>query len=162
VRLKSRKTVLFLLGLALLVTLGIGLLIASVPRSQLFTELSDYDRVRGSLSTHPALAAFPPRSTPLPPGSMFRALIVPLQGEDHIWLYVPGSGAASAPPPALTGVPEPHMLDTARTALRELAPNAEFAAPTAATTLLYQQESTFSLLWTDPATGDRLYVARLD
>lgn len=161
---RRSKTVLIAIpvGLVLLLGVGIGLLVSAVPRSQVFTKLSDYDRVRGSLSTHPAVASFPPIGTPLPPRSVFHALIAPGQGADRICLYVPGSGAPFAPVPAAIGMPEPRMADQARAALYELAPEAEFASPTAATVLLYHQFSTFSILWTDSATGDRLYLAWLD
>lgn len=164
-RIGKTKLIATLVGLALMIGVGVRFLVATGPQSQVFSNLSDYDRVLGPLGSHPALVSFPPSGTPLPAGSVFSASISPGQGADRISLYVPGSGAALGLAPAApvaTGVPEPRMLDEALDALNRLAPKAEFGASTAATILLYHQFSTFSLLWTDSATGDRLYVALLD
>lgn len=144
-----------------LVMAGVAGLLLSVPRARTFTGVNEYDRIHNRLAANPAVAAFPPAGTAFAPGSAFHARIVPMQGSDDIWLFVPG--AALVPAPQASGQPPSDFaLSRARDALNALAPRLDFDAGSASVTVLFADHASFTVLWQDHATGDRLFVALLD
>jgi hypothetical protein len=158
---KGRKGVIaFVIWLALVMGSVAGLLF-SFPRIRTFTSINDYDHIRDGWAANPAIAPFPPAGTAFPPGSAFRARIVPMQGADDIWLFIPGS--AAAPAHQASGQPlSDRALSQARTALGTLAPHLNFDASSVSITLLFEEHLSFTVLWQDHATGDRLFVALID
>lgn len=149
-----------LIGLALMIAIVAGLLL-SLPRIRTFTSLGDYSRIRDALAANPAVATFPPSGTAFPPGSDFHARIVPMQGMDHLWLFIPGTRPVP-PGQASDQQLSDLMRSEARAALDAMAPGRDPDTDSTSITLLFQDLSSFSLLWQDHTTGDCLYIALLD